>query len=88
MLGKFKDYNYGNRRRKTIAHNFFVDDLKLYSSTINIAKKQLDLVTQFSKDICMDFGTNKCPYLKIVKGMIVSDGEPLVMNNLTIKTVK
>ena len=88
MLGKFKDYNYGNHRRKTIAHNFFVDDLKLYSSTINIAKKQLDLVTQFSKDICMDFGTNKCAYLKIVKGMIVSDGEPLVMNNLTIKPVK
>ena len=36
----------------------------------------------------MDFGTNKCVYLKIVKGMIVSDGEPLVMNNLTIKPVK
>ena len=33
----------------------------------------------------MDFGTNKCAYLKIV---IVSDGEPLVMNNLTIKPVK
>ena len=88
MLGKFKDYNYGNDRRKTIAHNFFVDDLKLYSSTINIAKKQLDLVTQFSKDICMDFGNNKCAYLKIVKEMIVGDGEPLVMNNLTIKPVK
>ena len=88
MLGKFKGYNYGNNRRKTITHKFFVDDLKLYSSTINVAKKQLDLVTQSSKDICMDFGTNKCEYLKIVKGMIVSDGEPLVMNNLTIKPVK
>ena len=36
----------------------------------------------------MDFGTNKCAYLKIVKGMMVSDGEPLEMNNLTIKPVK
>ena len=27
-------------------------------------------------------------YLKLVKGMIFSDGEPLVMNNLTIKPVK
>ena len=36
----------------------------------------------------MDFGTNKCVYLKLVKGMIFSDGEPLVMNNLTIKPVK
>ena len=88
MLGKLKGYNYGNHRQKTITHNFFADDLKLYSSTINVAKKQLDLVTQFSKDICMDFGTNKCAYLKIVKEMIVGDGEPLVMNNLTIKPVK
>ena len=88
MLGKLKGYNYGNDRRKTITHNFFFDDLKLCSSTINVAKKQLDLVTQFLKDICMDFRINKCAYLKIVKGMIVSSGEPLVMNNLTIKPVK
>ena len=88
MLGKRKGYNYGNDRRKAITHNFFVDDLKFYDSTINVTKKQLDLVTQFSKDICMDFRTVKCAYLKIVKGTIVSDAEPLVLNNLTIKSVK
>ena len=88
MLGKLKGYNYGNYRRKTITHNFFVDDLKLLSSTINVAKNQLDLVTEVSKDICMDFGTNKCAYLKIVKGMIISNGKPLAMNNLTIKPVQ
>ena len=88
MLGKLKSYNYGNDRRKTITHKFFVDSLKLYGNTINVTKKQLDLVTKFSKDICMDFRTDKCAYLNIVKGMMVSDGEPLVMNNLTIKPVK
>ena len=36
----------------------------------------------------MDFGTDKCAYLKIEKGTIVSDAEPLIMNNLTIKSVK
>ena len=36
----------------------------------------------------MDFGTNKCAYLKTEKGTIVNDGEPLVMNNLTIKSAK
>ena len=46
---------------------FFVDDLKLYGSTINVTKKQLDLVAQFSKDICMNFGTDKCAYLKLRK---------------------
>ena len=34
----------------------------------------------------MDFGNDKCAYLKIEKGTIVSDGEPLFMNNLTIKS--
>ena len=88
MLGKLKGYNYGNDRRKTITHNFFVDDLKLYDSTINVTKKQLDLVTPFSKDICMDFGTDKCVYLKIEKGTIVRDPDPLAMNNPAIKSVK
>ena len=79
MLGKLKSYNYGNDRRKTITHKFFVDSLKLYGNTINVTKKQLDLVTKFSKDICMDFRTDKCAYLKIEKGTIVSDGEPFVI---------
>ena len=88
ILGKLKGYNCGEDRRKTITHNFFVDDFKLYGVTINVTKKQLDLVTQFSKDICMDFGTDKCEHLKIEKGTIVRDGEPLAMNNLAIKSVK
>lgn len=36
----------------------------------------------------MDFETNKCAYLKLEKPRIVSGGELLVMNNLTIKFVK
>ena len=43
---------------------------------LNFSKKQLDLVTQFSKDVCIDFGIDKCAYLKVEKGTIVSDGEP------------
>ena len=88
MLSTLKGYKYGNDRQKTITHNFFVDDLKLYGSTINVTEKQLDLVTQFSKDIFMDFGNDKCAYLKIEKGTMVSDGKPLLMNNLIIKSIK
>ena len=87
MLGKLKGYNYGNDRRKTITHNFLSTTSIFTVELLILPKKQLDLVTQFSKDICMDFGINKFAYLKIVKGMLVSDGEPLVMNNLTIKPV-
>ena len=87
MLGALKGYSYGNDWWKAITHNVFVNDLKLYGTNMNVTKKQLDLVTQFSKDICMDFGSDKCAYLKIEKGTIVSNGETLVMNNLTIKSV-
>ena len=46
-------------------------------------------MTQFSKDIYIDFRTDKCAYLKIEKGAIVTDGEPLVtLNNLTIKPIE
>ena len=36
----------------------------------------------------MYFETNKCAFLKLEKGKIVTSGELLVMNNLTIKSVK
>ena len=36
----------------------------------------------------MDFGTNKFINLKSEKGKIGNGGEPLAMNNLTIKSVK
>ena len=46
---------------------FFVDDLKLYASSITILKKQLDLVKKFSKDIGMKFIEENCAYIKIEK---------------------
>ena len=51
-------------------HNFFVDDLKLYAQTTNSVKKQLDIITTFSKDIGMTFGEDKCAFIEIRKGKI------------------
>ena len=36
----------------------------------------------------MNFGVDKCAYLRIEKGKIVNDGEPIVMNNLTVNAVR
>ena len=47
LLKNLKGYSYGKSRNHTLTHNFFVDDLKLYASSISILKKQLDLVTTF-----------------------------------------
>ena len=65
LLQKLKGYSYGKSRNHTLTHNFFVDDLKLYASSISILKKQLDLVTKISKDIGMKFDQEKCAYIKI-----------------------
>ena len=65
LLKKLKGYSYGTNRNSNITHNFFVDDLKLCASNINILKKQLDLVTAFSKDTGMTFGEDKCAYQQV-----------------------
>ena len=68
-------------------HNFFVDDIKLYASSISILKKQLDLVTTFSNDIGMKFGQDKCAYIKIEKRKNTTTA-PIETNCLTIKPIQ
>ena len=71
-----------------ILHNFFVDDLKLYTSNINILKELLDLVNAFSKDTGMTFGEDKCAYQQVENGKLIKNTEHLEMNNLFIKPIK
>ena len=67
---------------------FFVDDLKLFSSSIDKGKLQLDIVTEFSRDdIGMTFGEDKCSYLYIEHGRRKSQGQPIIVNGVTIKEI-
>ena len=65
LLNTIEGYKIGNPGEKDldISQMFFVDDLKLLSSTAENSYKQLDIVTTFSKDIGMSFGQDKCAYL-------------------------
>ena len=45
-----------------------MDDLKLYAANQNQLTKQLEIVKQFSEDICMEFGLDKCATLNLTKG--------------------
>ena len=74
MITRLRGYAAGKDRKTNITHNFFVDDLKLYSSTINGVKKQLNLVTRFSQDNGIKFGQDKCAHLVIEKGQIKNNG--------------
>ena len=71
-----------------VTHNFFVDDLKLYASSVNTAKKQLNLVTEFSKDTGMTFGDDKCAYQQIQNGKLLKCTNNLKINQLSVKPMK
>ena len=77
---KYKNYN--------VMHNFFVDNLKLYASSISTAKKQLDLVAAFSKDTGMTFGDDKCAYQQIQNGKLLQCTKNIEINQLSIKPTK
>ena len=68
LLNKCKGYSFGRARKLQYTHNFFADDLKLYSQDLNSTKKQLDIIATFSRDINMQFGEEKCAYLQTEKG--------------------
>ena len=53
---------------KSLNHVFFVDDLKLYARSYEIAKLLLDIITTFSNDAGMTFGELKCAYIYIEHG--------------------
>ena len=73
---------------RIITHLFFVDDLKLYASTLAKMKKLLDIVIQFTNDVGMSFGESKCAYQAIERGKRKEHNEPLKMKGLTIKEIE
>lgn len=87
LLNKMKGYAAGHDQSLNVTHNFFVDDLKLYAGTQSNLNKLLDIVTTFSKDIDMQFGIDKCAYVKIVKGKQVSCKGKINVNGVEISPV-
>ena len=83
-------YPIGNpgERDILISHKFFVDDLKLLATMLAQALKQLDIVTTFSKDVGMAFGTDKCAHSYAERGKKKPLGETIVMNGVEIKELK
>ena len=67
-----KGYNMSDGRRKdpakTINHLLYMDDLKLYTSSEEDLKQLINSVQQFSQDIGMSFGIDKCAKCTIKKG--------------------
>ena len=66
-------YNLGKTRgpeaaRKIISHLLFMDDIKLYADSEENLQKLLKVVHDYSNDIQMEFGLDKCAKCTIEKG--------------------
>ena len=88
LLRKMEGYELGETIKLIINHLLFVDDLKLYSRTLDQMKKLLDNITTFTNDIGMIFGEAKCAYICIVRGRKKCLGSSIQINGLTIQELK
>ena len=77
----------GNRNVK-ITHLLFVDDLKTYANNKTSALQQLELITTFTNDIGMKFGSDKCAYLNIERGRRVQLNEKISVNGLELNELE
>ena len=55
---------------KAIDHLFYMDDLKLYAKNDKELEGLLSTAKQFSEDIGMEFGLDKCAKASFVKGKL------------------
>ena len=77
----------GNRNTE-ITNFLFVDDLKTYSANRTSAIKQLEIITEFTNDIGMQFGEDKCAYINIEKGTRKRLDTPIELNGLKMNELK
>ena len=72
-------------RETKITHLLFVDDLKTFDSGLTQAEEKLRVITEFTRDIGMQFGQEKCAYLNIEKGKRKQIGLTIEINNLKLR---
>ena len=63
---------YKLAKETEITHLMYVDDIKLFAKSHNDMKHLLELTTNFSNDIQMNFGLDKCNTLHIHKGKVLA----------------
>ncbi|XP_063891684.1 uncharacterized protein LOC135117143 [Helicoverpa armigera] len=71
----------------TISHLIYMDDIKLYTKTEKEMKQLIDITTEFSTDINMQFGLDKCKTLHIIRGK-VKPGDYTVNTSDTIAAME
>lgn len=70
-----------------LSHLMFMDDLKLYAPNDKQLKKLIDTVKQFSDDIKMSFGIDKCNKLTIIRGKVKQSNSAQLNNGEEVKSL-
>jgi Reverse transcriptase (RNA-dependent DNA polymerase) len=78
---KIKD---DSRTCHIVSHLFYMDDLKLYAANLSHLTSLLNTTLEFSQDICMEFGVDKCKSLHITRGKITHSEEFEIDNDRRI----
>ena len=68
-----------------ISNLFYMDDLKLYSKNEQEQVGELKIVKQFSDDIGMEFGLEKCAKASFKRGKLASTGNIVIDDDTEIQ---
>ncbi|XP_044755006.1 uncharacterized protein LOC123313959 [Coccinella septempunctata] len=81
--------NYGYRidDYAKLTHLFYVDDLKLYARGTAQLQGELELVRNFSADIKMKFGLEKCSVVHVKRGKMAEEGDMELINGTSIRSL-
>ena len=80
-------YRYkGNDVTATVNHLVYMDDIKLYAKNDDELQSLIAIVKQFTDDIRMEFGIEKCAKITLIRGRRVETGDmPLSDEEVSIK---
>ena len=89
MNSKDEGYNSNPRGHQTkkVGYLLYMDDFNLYASCENMLKNQLNKVREFSTDITMKFGLDKCASVSIEKGKF-RKSEGIDLQEYTIRALE
>ena len=71
-----------------INHLLFMDDLQVYSKTMQELDSLVETVRIFSSDIEMQFGISKCTMLEMKRGKVVQNEGIELPKGETIKPIE
>ncbi|XP_045474919.1 uncharacterized protein LOC123680848 [Harmonia axyridis] len=81
--------NYGYRidDYAKLTHLFYVDDLKLYARGTTQLQGELELVRNFSADIKMKFGLEKCSVVHVKRGKMAEEDDMGLIDGTSIRSL-